>query len=96
MSEHTHGPWTILPRPGTDVIHIMGESVPGAMLTTIAQMSAGTILSESLEANARLIAAAPELLAALEALLDDGHIGDGNRPATRQALAALAKARGES
>jgi hypothetical protein len=50
------------------------------------------------DANARLIAAAPELYEALEATLEFlGEIGAGPRKALReQVQAALAKARGET
>lgn len=42
--------------------------------------------------DARLMAAAPDLLAALERILDEGF--EGNRPAFDQAQAAVAKTRG--
>jgi len=46
-------------------------------------------------ANARLIAAAPELLAALEALCEDKYLADPiNADRMRAARAAIAKARG--
>ncbi|WP_041862712.1 hypothetical protein [Bordetella petrii] len=56
------------------------------------------------EANARLIAAAPELLDALESLLPmladwhdefPDHVGDKEGPAIKAARAAIAKAKGE-
>lgn len=51
-------------------------------------------LSEA-EANARLIAAAPDLLAALERLLASGDVRDaGEAGALKQARAAIAKATG--
>lgn len=46
------------------------------------------------KANARLIAAAPDLFAALVRLLDDQR--DASLPALEQARAAIAKATGES
>ncbi|MBC9904794.1 hypothetical protein [Achromobacter xylosoxidans] len=57
-----------------------------------------------LEANARLIAAAPELLEALESILPmladwhdefPDHVGDKEAPAVKAALTAIAKAKGE-
>lgn len=48
------------------------------------------------EANARLIAAAPDLLAALERLLLSGDVRDAaEKSALTQARAAIAKAEGE-
>lgn len=49
------------------------------------------------QANARLIAAAPEVFAALEAIIEWGHREDGPYAweVLDQAKAALAKARGE-
>jgi len=50
-------------------------------------------------ANARLIASAPDLLAALEAMLDecyDTERNDAIRLAVRKARAAIAKAKGEA
>jgi hypothetical protein len=53
---------------------------------------------EVMDANARLIAAAPELYAALEGALDclSSFPGVGSEQARASAEAALAKARGES
>lgn len=52
--------------------------------------------SKQAKANARLIAAAPELLHALKGmLLRFGGAGDKPTPAEREALAAIAKAEGE-
>ena len=51
--------------------------------------------AEERQANARLIAAAPELLEALEAIVDAGYLEGAYQPTVDLALAAIAKARGE-
>jgi hypothetical protein len=57
-TQHTPGPWRI----GDAGFTVFGPPKPGALPETIAPVKN--------RANARLIAAAPELLEALEALLD--------------------------
>ena len=47
-------------------------------------------------ANARLIAAAPDMLEALEAMVNPGHPGPPNLEQVVAARAAIAKARGQS
>ena len=54
----------------------------------------GTDDNENGEANAKLIAAAPELLAVLVTILEDGFIGEGE--VRDQAWAAIDKANGEA
>lgn len=61
MSAHTPGPWTINERHGGTTVLI------GASTVAIAyDPEEPTQASETAKANARLIAAAPELLAALQ------------------------------
>ena len=87
MSEHTPGPWAIYVNAPSDVV-IRKMSKDGYELCAIARVSSGY-------ANAHLIAAAPELLEALDAALKlielvmpiDGDV-------TRKARAAIAKAKG--
>ena len=95
----TPGPWKLRPPVECDNPHIefwvdAGEGVPIADI----KVNANT------EANARLIAAAPELLEALEVittLVEDiiihGEVGpySGDKPRITKARAALAKARKE-
>ena len=85
MTLHTVGPWTL---EGTTIKHY-----PDGIIARIPTVSKGGVFV--MMANARLIAAAPELLAALKALLRDG----GNpfptlAQATRKGRAAIAKAEG--
>jgi hypothetical protein len=88
VSKHTRGPWTI-ERYGGDslVVHSDAE-------TRVCFMATPGVLGSlsNIKANARLIAAAPEMLEALRNLEND----DGAIPAHAWALvqAAIAKATG--
>ena len=90
MSKHTPGPWIVdALRYGYDI------SAPEArcLITTSSdpKMVWGAI---GREADARLIAAAPELLEALESLLAQVE-QYGHKPECDAARAAIAKAKGE-
>ena len=90
MSEHTPGPWIVDALGyGYDI------SAPEArcLITTSSdpKMVWGAIARE---ADARLIAAAPELLEALESLLAQVE-QYGHKPECDAARAAIAKAKGE-
>ncbi len=63
MSEHTEGPW------GRNQFLVYAENGNGCTLATINSTSRG-ISDVEAEANARLISAAPELLAACKEALD--------------------------
>lgn len=96
MSNHTPGPWRIErqnPSPTTGEWMIAG-SAPG-YLAEIRDCGSGDP-----SANARLIAAAPDLLEALEELLSmcqrqEGFHDDGDGCMFERASAAIAKARRE-
>lgn len=81
-AKHTQGPWKI---NYTKFSEIMAEN--GALIAKVNKLN-GLV---NLEANARLIAAAPELLAALHNMLEDGDETD-----RKQALEAIKKAEGLS
>lgn len=100
-SKHTPGPWVVTPHPETHVdVFGVGEIMDDK------QMQYGlshTICYQNAEANARLIAAAPELLEALirlEAELVEDKYGDCYEPSPFENLAlaraAIAKATGEA
>ena len=113
MSKFTPGPWRV--EDGTTLIwgncnpddhstRGMGYPIAKAMINPSGNWSTGPYADEG-EANARLIAAAPELLAALKRLsgLYDGiyvKISDDEMAACREAWAeadtAIAKAEGGS
>ena len=66
-AKHTPGPWTAQ-NDGRDIISIQhGNNDPGAISMTLAKVTARMTWRSQAEANARLIAAAPDLLEALKA-----------------------------
>ena len=81
-TQHTPGPWRI----GDAGFTVFGPPKPGALPETIAPVKN--------RANARLIAAAPELLAALEAVADYWAGGDVPEALDTQMRAAIIKATG--
>lgn len=70
-SKHTPGPWQLTPRyqDKVDVIHSTKAKVPGGASLTVARVTVRESWLAEQEANARLIAAAPELLQALRDVL---------------------------
>lgn len=102
MKRPTRGPWKT--RTVRDASGRASRTVVTASGTLVAKVSALAVLGEVADANAVLIAAAPDMLEALEGLLDllketePNGFPEGTW-AGRQieaAVAALAKARGES
>lgn len=91
MTEHTPGPWSWAaysfgrPEDGPTRFRIVGSDLE-EMLAFTGDYSALD------EANARLMAAAPDLLAACEGLL--AAISNGDKPRCDDVIAAIAKARG--
>jgi hypothetical protein len=115
VSGHTPGPWEIAPHPDdAEVLEIVSEysEQPGGrkVANWIAQCDAGIDNDDDFDvqlqrnkANARLIAAAPELLAELKNIANanpstwDADLRDQFRPwAQNRARAAVAKAEGRS
>lgn len=95
----TPGPWRVSEKRG-DLIDIRHENnEPGAMSLNLAQVVARQSWLKEAEANARLIAAAPELLEALREVI--GSLGvmvvdPDNCPEIIKARAAINKATGET
>jgi hypothetical protein len=99
--KHTPGPWiekewteclTIFPHKGN-------EDEPGYPLATVHKDPKHGFTADRARANARLIAAAPDLLAALENLLNPIEKGwkvDDMTVRIEEARAAIAKARGDA
>ena len=98
-AKHTPGPWKT---PGHDIpnVHVYGSGRFPAIVAYCPALvnagGAGTTPDERV-ANAKLIAAAPELLAALELYLMDCDLEklEYNTDTYNAALYAIAKARGE-
>jgi hypothetical protein len=102
--KHTPGPWTVNYDPveiSKRIICIDAEDDPSLAQIHACDRGAGEVLVEQDWANARLIASAPELLEALEAITTAIELspvpeawGDALVSAVQQARAAIAKARG--
>lgn len=97
MNKHTPGPWTNhgrIPQPGLPHSTVAAKT----LIARVYSEAFGDIEQE--EANARLVAAAPELLEALQmyvesmrdAFSDFGHFGS---PVYKAAVSAISKATGE-
>lgn len=99
MTHHTPGPWKLVPKFHASVESSTGRHVANCGGYTT-NMDQGEHMNEN-EANARLIAAAPDLLEALEALLETAkedrpyaHTDTGSE--VFKAQAAIAKATGNA
>lgn len=94
MNKHTAAPWestASTPEDGFECFFIhAGEGYSQRQIATVNGPQ-----DEKGEANARLIAAAPELLEALKDVLDRVSIDDWNEKVYYQAQVAIAKATGE-
>ena len=93
MSKHTPGPWEVAYQDKNGQSVVKGEHIEVA---TCWHHCVGSIEKE-MHANARLIAAAPELLEALKEIVDaaDGAGWEQLDPSFKKARAAIAKATGE-
>lgn len=93
MSAHTPGPWIAENNDGYGALTIWskmtptGGGTPGPMIATVVGDNAEA------DANGCLMAAAPDLLAALQACLDYGSM-TGDEWVVDRAIAAIAKATG--
>ena len=94
MSTHTPGPWDIGPMEGNQGVRIWqtdNDKNVKAIIGFVIQRKPSRELDAETEANARLIAAAPDMLAALKNMLDNHEDGYGEE-AAEQARAAINKA----
>lgn len=94
MNGHTPGPWRISDSSWVTNHRDIDAPTHGALAVVVWRMEEDE-RSPECEANAALIAAAPDLLAALEVAADALEMAEFFEKAA-QARAALAKARGES
>lgn len=93
MSKHTPGPWEVRKNEPWVIAKAYGN------MKSVVHLNLPIEQSEEQRANARLIAAAPDLLEALELMLDrfrdtEGSHGQWEEEATENARAAIAKATG--
>jgi hypothetical protein len=95
MNKHTPGPWTADKLQDRDTFNIFANGFVSAMCQVSCMENSTRFTSgNEVAANARLIAAAPELLEALLLCVDA--LEDGHWQETKQAArAAIAKATGE-
>lgn len=98
MSKHTPGPWRINPRAATSIISSSGRGIASAGGYFTNTEEPDRLESESI-ANARLISAAPDLLAALKLCKEQIYnpvYPEEAEHAKRIAESAIAKAEGRS
>ena len=72
MTKHTPGPWL---REDTVILY-RPDHAPRAGARFVCRIQKGPFEPEEWQANARLITGEPDLLAALEAMLEDGEYDD--------------------
>lgn len=92
-TKHTPGPWEVRPSSNPH-----NGSAWRDIVSTGTEFSPAYV-GEALDRDARLIAAAPDLLAALEYITrsaESGHYIERSGPEVTAARAAIAKARGEA
>lgn len=95
VRQHTPGPWKAVSAAAASEVEVM-EIAEVAHMRVI-PAAGGWPTPGAPEDDARLMAAAPELLAALERLLASGDVRDaGEAGALKQARAAIAKAVGSA
>ena len=99
-TQHTPGPWVIADDPTSEGVWIDHPDLKSGEDDEICRCLDSTLSGEECLANARLIAAAPELLAALKGMCDayagTGECSSANVCLSRydKALATVAKAEG--
>ena len=93
---HTPGPWTVDPK----TLAVYAPDRHGhAAAVRVAECGRTLLPAAEIAANAALVAAAPDLLAALQALVGEADLGevdhdDGTRALLAQARTAIARATG--
>ena len=86
--KHTPGPWVASKRNQRTIVQqVLNDSY------AVAEVHA--VYGNEAEANARLIAAAPEMLEALEAIFINHEVKGMSETLNNKALAAIRKAKGE-
>ena len=94
---HTNGPWYYRKTAAKNSMGGIYTTSPHSTIGLIAKIARPFNRVAEQEANAQLIAAAPDLLAALERMVKTFRAGsqdeDGDHPAVAEALSAISKAR---
>lgn len=95
MNQHTPGPWTIENHGSTYIISKPGD---GYITRDVCRMDGSTMSAFAQKANAHLIAAAPDLLEALQEIISaaDGDGWSQLDAGFSKARAAIARARGKT
>lgn len=103
-TKHTPGPWHITHEPTLNTFHVRIEDIDAAPIASLFYSSGGSrpqLSRELIDANARLIAAAPHMLAACRAMLadlrearDTGACGRSRDSQIVDLAAAIARAEG--
>lgn len=92
MSNYTKGPWIVKEQPVKHLgFYIQQDGFRESQRAFIGECGGGTQEFEEIEANAKLIAAAPDLLEALQEVV---RISDRKHTAWDKAKAAIIKAVG--
>jgi hypothetical protein len=95
-AKHTRGPWAAeLGRNGSFSIEAERGGIANGLLV-LASRNEHPLMADQMHANARMIAAAPELLEALQRFLKAWEDDSDGAGAAKQARAAIAKATGQS
>ena len=94
MNKFTEGEW-FAKRDGWSTVYVECR-IGGGMLQEVAACGPTANGTDEQEANARLIAAAPDLLEALSEIINDGGKFVMTNETHRKARAAIAKARGDA
>jgi hypothetical protein len=100
-SKHTPGPWTVDWSDDGPLIYT-GDLLIASVSGSTEHIEVPGLDEQTTEANASLMAAAPDLLAALERVLEHGeplnlyHERSEDAEVVNQARAAIAKAKGQS
>lgn len=68
-SQHTPGPWQVLPLYTNRSVYPIGAKIDANASSILAEVNSQGGTSDDCQANARLIASAPELLEALRLLI---------------------------
>lgn len=93
MSKHTPGPWCVRDLPTAQ--RYIGPSNDGGASSVALVLARVNLPDEQIAADAKLVAAAPELLAALNRLMGGTTTMQDAADANKQARAAIAKAEGD-